>query len=104
MPYKSIEKKKESNRKRKAERVEKSRSVVWAILEASACVDCGAADPLVLQFDHVEGEKVANVIDMVCGGYQLKRILAEIIKCETRCANCHQVKTQKQFKTWRTKQ
>ena len=53
------------------------------------CVDCGEADPIVLDFDHVRGEKKANVKRMLAGTYSLKRVFDEIAKCDVRCANCH---------------
>lgn len=57
------------------------------------CVDCGFNDPRALDFDHVRGEKEGNVSNMVCGGFSIKRIQAEIDKCEVRCANCHRIRT-----------
>lgn len=65
------------------------------------CVDCGEDDPLVLQFDHVSGEKSNSISDMV-RDYSWATILAEIAKCEVRCANCHLRKTINQFnyKPW----
>lgn len=58
-----------------------------------SCVDCGEADPLKLQFDHVRGEKTRSVADMVSRMCSWKRIKQEIEKCEARCASCHQRKT-----------
>ncbi len=57
------------------------------------CVDCGEADPIVLEFDHVRGEKVANVGTMVGVGRAVQAVLDEIAKCDVRCANCHRRKT-----------
>lgn len=53
------------------------------------CVDCGEADPEVLDFDHVRGTKTANIAEFTRGGYSLARLIAEVEKCEVRCANCH---------------
>lgn len=58
------------------------------------CVDCGEADSIVLEFDHVRGEKRFNIADSNKLGYGIKRIQREIDKCEIRCANCHRRKTQ----------
>jgi hypothetical protein len=52
-------------------------------------VDCGERDFRVLQFDHVNGEKVAAVSTMLHNGASWKRLMAEVQKCEVRCANCH---------------
>jgi hypothetical protein len=61
------------------------------------CVDCGETDPVVLQFDHVRGEKLTEVAALIAGGRAWKWIAAEIEKCEVRCANCHVRRTAKQF-------
>ncbi len=53
------------------------------------CVDCGEADPVVLEFDHVRGEKKCNVANLVGKCWGLGRVREEIAKCEIRCANCH---------------
>lgn len=53
------------------------------------CVDCGEDDIVVLQFDHVNGDKDKEVSIMINKAYSLERIQREIDKCEIRCANCH---------------
>ncbi len=62
-------------------------------LEAHPCVDCGEADPVVLDFDHVRDIKHAAISAMVRDRRSMKSIWAEIAKCEVRCANCHRRKT-----------
>ena len=57
------------------------------------CIDCGENNPVVLDFDHVRGEKFRCVSDMARQSYGLKTIQAEIEKCEVRCANCHRIVT-----------
>jgi len=65
-------------------------------LELHPCVDCGEADPIVLDFDHVRGEKTDSICNMTRRGrYGIPKILAEIAKCEVRCANCHRRVTEK---------
>src|SRR6266566_4177841 len=63
-----------------------------AYLANHPCVDCGEADIVVLEFDHI-GDKLGNISTLANGGRSWKRILAEIAKCEVRCANCHRLKT-----------
>lgn len=58
-------------------------------------VDCGEKDIVVLEFDHVRGEKKMNISSMV-SAYCLKTIQGEIEKCDIRCANCHRKKTAKE--------
>ena len=56
------------------------------------CHDCGYRDdPRALQFDHVRGVKLKAVSAMVT--YSLEHLIAEIEKCDVRCANCHIIKT-----------
>jgi hypothetical protein len=62
---------------------------VYEYLSAHPCVDCGEADPVVLEFDHVRGEKVRGIARMMSGTHSVKTIMAEIGKCDVRCANCH---------------
>jgi hypothetical protein len=61
------------------------------------CIDCGENDPLVLEFDHVRGQKKCAIQDMVNRGYRWETIMHEIGKCEVRCANCHRRKTARDF-------
>lgn len=53
------------------------------------CRDCGETDSIVLDFDHVCGKKRVRLANMVGFGWSLRTIVAEIEKCEVRCANCH---------------
>ena len=62
------------------------------------CVDCGEPDPIVLEFDHVTGEKRFQIGDAVSGSTRSwSLIFSEIEKCEVRCANCHKRKTCRQL-------
>ena len=61
---------------------------------ASGCIDCGyAAHAEALQFDHTGNDKKGNVSDLIRSDYSWVTVMAEINKCEIRCANCHAVKT-----------
>lgn len=62
-------------------------------LDEHPCVDCGEDDKVVLEFDHVRGVKVTSVSSMCRGGYSIEKLVAEVEKCEVRCANCHRRKT-----------
>jgi transposase-like protein len=69
-------------------RVGRNFAHLGTILARTPCVDCGAHDPLILEFDHV-GPKVANVTRLAWAGASLATIDAEIERCQVRCANCH---------------
>src|SRR5438128_424151 len=49
------------------------------------CVDCGESDPVVLDFDHVRGEKCFSIGTRWSQGYSWEYLLHEIEKCEVRC-------------------
>jgi hypothetical protein len=55
------------------------------------CVDCGEADPVVLEFDHLRDKRFA--ISARLHGRNWQTILDEIEKCEVVCANCHRRRT-----------
>jgi hypothetical protein len=95
-----------ANKTRYATRNKKRRLSTYArlksFLESNPCVDCGESDHIVLDFDHVRGEKHLGVIAMVVRGYPWDAIDQEIKKCDVRCANCHRRKTAKQLGYWHT--
>lgn len=56
------------------------------------CCDCGEAFlPCVMVFDHVRGEKIANVSAMT--SWPIGRIKEELEKCDVVCSNCHAIRT-----------
>jgi hypothetical protein len=68
------------------------------------CVDCGAADLRVLDFDHRErAVKRVGIGVMLSGGWSWQAMLAEIAKCDVRCANCHRIRTSGQQGWWKQK-
>lgn len=83
-----LEQKNGTTRKLKA----RARGRLWDYLASQRCVDCGERDVLVLDLDH-RVSKRANVADMVSNCSPWHVIVAEIAKCEVRCANCHRQQT-----------
>lgn len=77
------------------------RRYVYDYLLMHPCVDCGEADVVVLEFDHVRGEKIRAVAAMIGRQVSIATIDAEIAKCDVRCANCHRRKTAERAGSWR---
>jgi len=74
------------------------RRVAYEYLLAHPCVDCGEADPVVLDFDHRDRTtKVAEVAWFIRRG-DVNALRLEIAKCDVRCANCHRQKTARQLR------
>jgi hypothetical protein len=67
---------------------EAAREYVYQYLLSHPCESCSETDPRVLEFHHV-GQKDMAITRMVTGGFSIKRIQAEISKCNVYCANCH---------------
>ena len=75
--------------------VDQRRRLVYSYLLKNPCIDCGEKDPLVLEFDHVKGNKVNSISRIIREGGKLTE---EMDKCVVRCANCHRRKTAKERK------
>jgi hypothetical protein len=56
---------------------------------------------VVLDFDHVRGEKVNGVALLAAGCARLDTLCAEMAKCEVRCVNCHRRRTHRTQKSWK---
>lgn len=70
------------------------------------CVDCGQTDIRLLDCDHRGDEiKRLEVSKMIAGQYKWAVILNELSKCDTRCRNCHILKTYERAgsRDWRTR-
>lgn len=64
--------------------------------QAHPCADCGESDPIVLDFDHVRGLKLDEVCNLAMKPCSAEVLLAEIAKCDVRCANCHRRRTHRE--------
>jgi hypothetical protein len=74
--------------------------MIYDYLLANPCVDCGEADPIVLEFDHVKGIKSFTISNYIYSK-PWEVIKLEIEKCVVRCRNCHIRKTSKDFNYWK---
>ena len=81
--------------KNKSKYIKRNRQFVIDYLSVHPCIDCGEANIVCLDFDHVRGKKHKNISYIVYAGRSLKTLQKEIDKCDIRCANCHRKKTAK---------
>lgn len=79
----------------------RERDSYWAwlmtYLQSHPCVDCGETDPVVLHFDHRDRAEKLDTIGALLSRSGWAVFLAEIAKCDVRCANCHRLRTAQQF-------
>ena len=54
------------------------------------CNRCGESHPACLQFHHADPTvKETSIAEAVRRGFSIRRLEAELDKCEVLCANCH---------------
>lgn len=73
------------------------RKKLFEYLKDKKCMDCRESNSIVLEFDHIKGEKTCNISDLIRKTPSWEKILIEIEKCEIVCANCHRIRTAKTF-------
>lgn len=102
--YSDVDKHKAAVLANKQRRIKENQERIREYLITHPCVDCGESDLVVLEFDHVKGEKIGGVCAMMQEACSWGKISAEIEKCEVRCANCHRRKTARKegYHSWRT--
>lgn len=63
--------------------------------KSDPCVDCkNPFHPICMDFDHLDASlKIDGVSQLIHRGASLKKIEAEIKKCEVVCSNCHRLRT-----------
>lgn len=93
----------ERERKRRncVKQAERAREAILGYLHSHPCVDCGTTDVRVLEFDHRDETLKEFNISHKFWALSVKKLMAEIEKCDVRCANCHRIRTAEQFGTWR---
>lgn len=72
---------------------QRNRSFVIDYLREHPCMDCGETDGVVLEFDHVRGEKFMGISPMIWARKTIEALTEEIAKCDVVCANCHRRRT-----------
>ena len=78
---------------------ERNRLFVNKYLSENPCVDCNETDIVVLEFDHIRGEKILEICKLIHRPVSLKKLKIEIKKCDVRCANCHKKRHAKEDNT-----
>jgi hypothetical protein len=74
----------------------RKRRIKEMVREAKArpCADCGVQyASWQMDFDHVRGAKLFGLSMRLGGNYSIKKVRAEIAKCDVVCANCHRDRT-----------
>lgn len=95
---KNNEKQKMQISKAKKIRLSENRKLYLSYLKGQSCIDCGENNPIVLDHDHRDDTiKIESISKMMTLGYGWDTVLIEINKCDIRCANCHRIRTAKQF-------
>jgi len=84
-------------RRRNAAERERFAAMVLGYLSEHPCVDCGATDLRILEFDHREGGEKTAAVSAFLRAFDWDGLIAEIAKCDVRCANCHRRRTARQF-------
>ena len=57
------------------------------------CKDCGCCfPPCAMDFDHRPGEKKLGMVSRLSNSSRV-RMIAEIMKCDVVCSNCHRIRT-----------
>jgi hypothetical protein len=74
-----------------------NRALLLAFLLDHPCVDCGENDPVLLDFDHRDPSSKRSEVARLASTKSWPQVLAEIEKCDVRCANCHRRRTARQF-------
>ena len=79
----------------------KSKAEMYRVIreyKSQPCADCSVSYPTyVMDFDHVKGTKVSDITTMIRKQRTMEVLLAEIVKCEVVCANCHRERTYKRI-------
>jgi hypothetical protein len=74
-----------------------NRPLLLAYLLDHPCVDCGQRDPVLLDFDHRDRSSKRSEVARLASTKPWQQVIAEIEKCDVRCANCHRRRTARQF-------
>jgi hypothetical protein len=79
---------KEKRKILREQRVERNKQFVLEY--TTPCINCGEADPVVIDFHHLNAaEKEDGISKLIWNNSSLEKIKTEIDKCVCLCSNCH---------------
>lgn len=85
-------------KKRRAAVRDNFRANILDYLSDKSCADCGEADRIVLEFDHLEPSiKHFSISQAVRLGHPWEVVVMELEKCQVLRSNCHKKRTATQF-------
>lgn len=90
------QKQRERFNKLRREKRKLHRAFINRVKSFLGCIDCGEKDWIVLDFDHVKGEKKFILSKHASFSLTINKLKEEMRKCEVRCSNCHRIKTHKE--------
>ena len=76
---------------------EQNRVLLLAYLRSHPCVDCGQADPVLLEFDHRDPATKRREVGRLSMTKRWEVVATEVAKCDVRCAACHRQRTARQL-------
>jgi len=88
---------KQQYKTRNRKTIKRLKDIVINLKTSSSCKNCGIRyqdEPWLMEFDHLEDNKTAEISYLVKRGSENK-LLAEIAKCEIVCVLCHRRRTAK---------
>lgn len=94
--YDNNEEMRKKLKERNDDHLKRNREFILEFLNSNPCVDCGENRPICLDFDH-QKDKRGSVSKLMNTRVSIESLKKEIAKCEVRCANCHRIKTAKDF-------
>ena len=77
-----------------------NRRKMWLYLLEHPCVHCGEANPICLDFDHLDQSVKKRPVSQLLL-WRWEKVLAEIEKCQVLCKNCHAIRTNEQLGYYR---
>ena len=84
----------------KRKRVIAARAMIEEQLRLYPCADCGIADSMVLEFDHI-GVKRDHITKLSWNGASERMLRDELSNCDVVCVNCHRRRTAHRGGFWR---